>query len=91
MHSCCSCGDDGKPKQLPWEDWRPGEDQHTSAWMRATSPSGSAEYQGRVAWSGELGYGIRPPERGQAADDAEPQQTASEQSGPDHDDHGGHH
>lgn len=84
-------GDDGKPKQLPWEDWRPGEDQHTSAWMRATSPSGSAEYQGRVAWSGELGYGIRPPERGQAADDAEPQQTASEQSGPDHDDHGGHH
>ena len=28
----------GRPKQLPWEDWRPGEDQHTSGWMRATSP-----------------------------------------------------
>ena len=30
-------GDDGRPQQLPWEDWREGEDQHTSAWMRATS------------------------------------------------------
>src|SRR3982751_4103723 len=35
-------GDDGKPQHLPWEDWRPGEDEHTSAWMRATSPAGSA-------------------------------------------------
>jgi len=35
-------GDDGKPKQLPWEDWRDGEDEDTSGWMRATSPSGSA-------------------------------------------------
>ncbi|MGA1183832.1 MAG: NuoI/complex I 23 kDa subunit family protein, partial [Ilumatobacteraceae bacterium] len=31
-------GDDGKPRHMPWEDWRPGEDQHTSAWMRATAP-----------------------------------------------------
>jgi NADH-quinone oxidoreductase subunit I len=61
-------GDDGKPKQLPWEHWAPGEDTHTSAWMRATSSSGSAAYEGRVAWAGELGYGVRPPESGQLAD-----------------------
>jgi NADH-quinone oxidoreductase subunit I len=60
--------DDGRPKQLPWEDWRDGEDQHTSAWVRATAPSGDADYEGRVAWSGELGYGVRAPERGQAAE-----------------------
>jgi len=60
--------DDGMPQHLPWEDWRPGEDEHTSAWMRATSPSGSAAYVGEVAWSGELGYGIRAPEKGQTAD-----------------------
>jgi NADH-quinone oxidoreductase subunit I len=66
-------GDDGKPKQLPWEDWREGDDVHTSAWMRATSPAGSAAYTGRVAWSGELGYGVRAPEPEQsAADDDEP-------------------
>jgi NADH-quinone oxidoreductase subunit I len=58
-------GDDGKPKQLPWEDWREGEDQHTSAWMRATAPSGAAAFEGQVAWSGELGYGVRAPEAGQ--------------------------
>jgi NADH-quinone oxidoreductase subunit I len=62
-------GDDGKPQQLPWEDWRPGEDANTSQWVRATAPSGAADYEGRVAWSGELGYGIRPPEHGQTAED----------------------
>ena len=60
--------DEGRPRHLPWEDWREGDDQNTSAWVRATSPSGVAAYEGRVAWSGELGYGVRPPERGQAAD-----------------------
>jgi NADH-quinone oxidoreductase subunit I len=65
-------GDDGKPKQLPWEDWREGDDLHTSAWMRATSPSGDADFEGRVAWSGELGYGVRAPEPAQdpASDEA---------------------
>jgi NADH-quinone oxidoreductase subunit I len=64
-------GDDGRPKELPWEDWAPGEDLHTSAWMRATSPHGRADYEGTVAWSAELGYGVRVPEIDQAADLAE--------------------
>jgi NADH-quinone oxidoreductase subunit I len=59
-------GDDGRPKHLPWEDWRAGEDRHTSGWMRATSPSGSAAYEGEVQWSGELGYGVRAAEGGQS-------------------------
>jgi NADH-quinone oxidoreductase subunit I len=59
-------GDDGRPKHLPWEDWRPGDDVNTSAWVRATAPSGSAEFEGRVLWSGELGYGVRPAEKGQS-------------------------
>ena len=60
--------EDGRPKRLPWEDWREGEDRHTSGWVRATSPAGSAEMEGRVLWSGELGYGVRPPEQGQTAE-----------------------
>ena len=59
-------GEDGRAKRMPWELWTGGEDDHTSAWMRATSPSGSAEYEGRVGWSGELGFGVRPAEQGQA-------------------------
>ncbi len=65
-------GDDGKPKAHPWEDWREGDDEHTSAWMRATSPAGSAAYEGVVQWSAELGYGVRASEAGQSGrgDDA---------------------
>jgi NADH-quinone oxidoreductase subunit I len=87
-------GDDGAPKHLPWEDWRPGDDTHTSAWMRATSPSGAAAYAGRALWSGELGYGVRAAEQGQAADvqlapphDIDPNLTGAE-GDPSHD--GGH-
>ena len=58
--------DDGKPQQLPWEDWREGDDLLTSGWMRATSPAGVADQEGRRHWSGELGYGSRAPERGQS-------------------------
>ncbi len=60
--------DDGLPQHLPWEDWRPGEDEMTSGWMRATAPSGDASYEGKVAWSGELGYGVRAAEIGQSED-----------------------
>ena len=82
-------GDDGRPQQLPWEHWEPGDDEHTSAWVRATSPSGMAAYEGKVAWSGELGYGIRPPERGQTEDEDPAEEP--EEADATHDDHGGHH
>ncbi len=64
--------DEGRPRPQPWEDWREGDDLHTSGWMRATSPSGSAAFEGEVQWSGELGYGVRAPEGGQSGgrDDA---------------------
>jgi len=62
--------DEGMPQKLPWEDWRPGEDQFTSAWMRATAPSGDARFEGVVGWSGELGYGVRAPEAAQDTKDA---------------------
>ncbi|MGI9600752.1 MAG: NADH-quinone oxidoreductase subunit NuoI [Acidimicrobiales bacterium] len=61
--------DEGMPQQLPWEDWRPGEDHPTLAGRRATSPAGDADYVGEVAWSGELGYGVRSPEAGQHGED----------------------
>ncbi len=75
-------GDDGMPQHLPWEDWRPGEDQHTSGWMRATSPAGDADFENTVAWSGELGYGVRPAEKGQAFEDVIVTPAGA------HDDHG---
>ena len=58
--------DDGNPCQLPWEDWKPGDELHTSAWVRATAPAGVAAMEGKVLWSGELGYGVRPPAPGQS-------------------------
>lgn len=66
-------GDDGRPRQLPWEDWSDMEAvaPHTSAWMRATSPSGAAAYEGKVQWAGELGFGVRPPEQGQSVPESE--------------------
>ncbi len=58
--------DDGRPRRQPWEDWRDGDELHTSGWMRATSPAGAAAYEGQVQWSGELGFGVRAPEGGQS-------------------------
>jgi NADH-quinone oxidoreductase subunit I len=88
--------DDGRPQHLPWEDWRPGEDEHTSAWMRATSPSGDADHTGLVAWSGELGWGARRPERGQRGEaedrvvaEEQARAAAAEAAAAAHDDHGG--
>ncbi|MDH3705438.1 MAG: NADH-quinone oxidoreductase subunit NuoI [Acidimicrobiia bacterium] len=79
--------DDGMPQNLPWEDWRPGEDEVTSAWMRATSPAGDAAYVGEVGWSGELGYGVRAAEAGQHGEDPEPEP----ESGPESESEGGSH
>jgi NADH-quinone oxidoreductase subunit I len=77
---------------------------HTSAWVRATAPSGSAEHLGEVGWSGELGFGVRAPEAGQAAEDVavgadEPADHGHETHDDAHaghqvdddDEHGGHH
>ena len=61
--------DEGNAQRLPWEDWRDGEDEDTSGWMRATSPSGDATFRGVVGWSNELGYGIRAPEPAQDGTD----------------------
>ena len=60
--------DDGNPRHLPWEHWAPGDEVHTSAWMRATSPGGDADYEDRINWSAELGYGVRAAEAGQSAE-----------------------
>jgi len=61
--------DAGRPQRLPWEDWRDGEEELTSGWMRATSPSGDADFEGVVGWSDELGYGLRAPEPDQVTRD----------------------
>jgi NADH-quinone oxidoreductase subunit I len=61
--------DSGRPQQLPWEDWREGEDRATSGWMRATSPSGDADFIGEIGWSNELGHGLRAAEPKQDAAD----------------------
>jgi NADH-quinone oxidoreductase subunit I len=63
-------GDDGRPQQLPWENWEGGFDpaQDASGWMRATAPGGDADFVGIVAWAGELGYGVRAPEGGGRVD-----------------------
>ena len=58
--------DEGRPQQLPWEDWKEGDDRNTSAWVRATSPAGAAAMEGQPLWSGELGYGVRPAQKGQS-------------------------
>lgn len=85
-------GDDGRPQQMPWEDWSDlaKVEDDTSAWMRATASSGSAEHEGRVSWSGELGFGVRAPERGQGdvgastASDVEPESEAAPTEGDGH-------
>jgi len=90
-------GDDGRPQQLPWEDWSDVDDvvENTSAWMRATSPSGSAAHTGAVAWSGDLVFGVRAGEAGQAHEDPEPEapdeHADHEHDGHDEHDHGGGH
>ena len=61
----CDLQDGRRGAERMVELWLGGEDDHTSSWMRSTSPSGLEAYGGRVNWSGELGFGVRPPEHGQ--------------------------
>ena len=65
--------EEGLPRRLPWEDWSDIEAVagNTSAWMRATSPSGAADREGTVQWSVELGFGVRSPEQGQSVPESE--------------------
>ena len=83
--------DEGLPQQLPWEDWSDLATiaAQSSAWVRATAPSGDADYIGKVAWSGELGFGVKPPEQGQSAPEPDGQDEPAEADA-EHD-HGGHH
>ena len=41
----------------------------------STAPSGQAVFEGRVGWSGELGFGVRAPEVGQSGTEPEEQFT----------------
>ncbi len=79
--------DAGRARRQPWELWHGGEDDETSAWMRATAPSGQAAFEGRATWSGELGFGVREPEFGQTA--SGPLEPAVDPS--DHREHGHDH
>jgi NADH-quinone oxidoreductase subunit I len=74
--------DDGRPRHLPWEDWRKGEDADTSGWVRATAPNGDADFIGQVGWSADLGYGLRAPEPTQDAADGKNAEPASESGVP---------
>ena len=81
--------DQGRPQRQPWELWHDGDDLATSGWMRATSSAGNTDYENRVGWSGELGYGVRKPERGQHSPASEDETGAPAQR---HDsDSGDHH
>ncbi len=57
---------EGSARRLHWEDWRDEDEEYTSGWVRATAPSGDPAFQGVPGWSGELGFGVREPERGQS-------------------------
>jgi len=84
--------DEGRPQQLPWENWDGGYDpaELSSGWMRATSPGGDADFVGIVAWASELGYGVRAPEGGGRVDGDQPTELAAapDSDADGHDDHG---
>ncbi|MCB1258631.1 MAG: NADH-quinone oxidoreductase subunit NuoI, partial [Microthrixaceae bacterium] len=84
-------GDDGRPQQLPWENWDGGFDpaRDTSGWMRATAPQGDQNFKGLIAWAGELGYGVRPPERAKVLEETGPVPSVAH-GHDDHDDHIAH-
>ena len=63
----------------------------------ATAPSGDADFVGIVAWAGELGYGVRAPQRASIEDESGPVPAGAGHDHADHDhadhdhaDHGQH-
>ncbi len=52
-------------------------------WMRATSPSGRAAYEGVVAWTPNATAGLRPPEVGQSSPKSQVSSPKSEPEGED--------
>ena len=74
--------DDGRARRQPWELWLGGEDDDTSAWMRADGAVGPGAFEGRVGWSGELGFGVRAPELGQTATEPDRRPHADARSRP---------
>lgn len=68
---------DGTPRhEGDWYD--PESLTESGGWMRATSPSGAADYEGIPGWSGDAGHGVRPAELGQKAGD---QVTTEDEAG----------
>jgi hypothetical protein len=66
----------GPSKLFDFDELRIGD-----GWMRATSPSGQAAYEGVVAWTPSARTGSLPAERGQSsADGAIPESDASHES-----------
>ncbi len=46
--------------------YNPESLNESGGWMRATSPGGDADFEGIAGWSGDVGHGVRPAERGQS-------------------------
>jgi NADH-quinone oxidoreductase subunit I len=59
----------GKAKAKPHRGPRQLGLDVPDGWMRATSPNGAAAFDGVVAWSGEAGRGVAPPELDQERKD----------------------
>ena len=65
--------DEGRPQQLPWEDWKPGDERNTSAWVRATSPAGVARpWKASRCGRASSGTGCEPAQKGQSVPDLPP-------------------
>ena len=54
--------------------------------MRATAPSGDADFVGIVAWAGELGYGVSDPQRASIEDESGPVPAGAHHDHAAHDD-----
>ena len=52
--------DEGRPQQLPWEDWRDGEELLTSGGGEGDVTAGDADFEGVVGWSTNWFPNTRP-------------------------------